>query len=192
MASGLNRPAIDGGCSTSLITVAQLRHLFGDGMRGRVVDAVSCPDGGVELECRGLGHGVGLCQWGAQGMALPPYNHTCEEILLHYYSGISLGPAPARTGRLSLELRGEGGQPLAGVLLRVLPAGPAGTTDRQGRWEAAVTGGTYSVEARRETATTLFFAVRAATGKKADTRAALVWRAEDDRVARARTSSQGG
>jgi stage II sporulation protein D len=32
---------------------------------------------------RGLGHGMGLCQWGARGMAR--HGRSCEEILRHYY-----------------------------------------------------------------------------------------------------------
>ena len=37
---------------------------------------------------RGFGHGVGLSQWGAQGMALGGANY--EQILKHYYQGIAL------------------------------------------------------------------------------------------------------
>jgi stage II sporulation protein D len=35
---------------------------------------------------RGWGHGVGMCQWGARGMADPDLGYTAEEILKHYYS----------------------------------------------------------------------------------------------------------
>ncbi len=41
---------------------------------------------------RGWGHGVGLCQTGAFGMALA--GHTYREILAHYYPGTEVGPAP--------------------------------------------------------------------------------------------------
>jgi stage II sporulation protein D len=34
---------------------------------------------------RGHGHGVGLCQWGARGLALAGKN--CDQILQHYYAG---------------------------------------------------------------------------------------------------------
>jgi len=34
---------------------------------------------------RGHGHGVGMCQWGARGLAL--HGKRCEEILQHYYPG---------------------------------------------------------------------------------------------------------
>jgi len=37
------------------------------------------------FEGRGYGHGVGLCQWGAKGMA--DAGKTCQEILEHYYPG---------------------------------------------------------------------------------------------------------
>jgi stage II sporulation protein D len=37
---------------------------------------------------KGFGHGVGLSQWGAQGMALKGANY--EVILKHYYQGIAL------------------------------------------------------------------------------------------------------
>jgi SpoIID/LytB domain protein len=51
-------------------------------MNCRILDegsAVRFADG------RGWGHGVGLCQWGAQGKALQ--GHTAEEILSFYYRG---------------------------------------------------------------------------------------------------------
>jgi stage II sporulation protein D len=37
---------------------------------------------------RGYGHGVGMSQWGAQGMALA--GASAEEILTHYYQGIEI------------------------------------------------------------------------------------------------------
>ena len=40
---------------------------------------------------RGFGHGVGMCQVGAYGMA--QRGHTYREILTHYYTGVELGKA---------------------------------------------------------------------------------------------------
>jgi stage II sporulation protein D len=40
----------------------------------------------VHIEGSGFGHGVGMCQWGARGLALEGKSH--EEILQHYYRGI--------------------------------------------------------------------------------------------------------
>lgn len=42
----------------------------------------------IELVGAGWGHGAGLCQIGALGMALR--NHTCEEILRHYFEPIRI------------------------------------------------------------------------------------------------------
>jgi len=51
------------------------------------VDAVV--DGpAVRFEGRGFGHGVGLCQWGAQGQAMADHNAT--QILATYYAGAAL------------------------------------------------------------------------------------------------------
>jgi stage II sporulation protein D len=46
----------------------------------------------VELVGRGSGHGVGLSQWGARGMALAGRDYT--EILRYYYTGVTVGPRP--------------------------------------------------------------------------------------------------
>ncbi|HET9317887.1 MAG TPA: hypothetical protein VFQ51_20000, partial [Vicinamibacteria bacterium] len=42
---------------------------------------------------KGWGHGVGLCQVGASGMAQA--GATYDQILKHYYSGVTVGPASA-------------------------------------------------------------------------------------------------
>jgi stage II sporulation protein D (peptidoglycan lytic transglycosylase) len=43
------------------------------------------PDGGLRIDGRGFGHGVGLCQQGAKTMAARGYS--AEAILLHYFPG---------------------------------------------------------------------------------------------------------
>lgn len=45
----------------------------------------------IKITTIGYGHGVGMSQWGANGMALEGY--TATEILKHYYTGISFGRA---------------------------------------------------------------------------------------------------
>ncbi|RPJ40974.1 MAG: SpoIID/LytB domain-containing protein, partial [Candidatus Latescibacterota bacterium] len=45
----------------------------------------------IVAEGRGHGHGVGMCQWGAIGMA--DEGHRFEEILRHYYKGVRLEEA---------------------------------------------------------------------------------------------------
>lgn len=52
------------------------------------------------LTGRGYGHGVGMSQYGAYGMAKE--GKTYDEILAHYYSGITLGKAPRRDVRVLL------------------------------------------------------------------------------------------
>lgn len=42
----------------------------------------------VRVEGRGYGHGLGLSQWGARGLALQGYNY--QQILAHYYQGTAL------------------------------------------------------------------------------------------------------
>ena len=44
----------------------------------------------VSIESRGAGHGVGMCQWGAIGMAQKGRNY--EQILEHYFAGTTLSP----------------------------------------------------------------------------------------------------
>jgi stage II sporulation protein D len=56
---------------------------------------------------RGWGHGVGLAQWGSYGFA--QQGSTYDEILAHYYTGTTLGPAPL--GRVRVWLA-EGRQQL--------------------------------------------------------------------------------
>lgn len=48
---------------------------------------------GVMARGAGFGHGVGMSQWGAHGMALLGYSFT--EILRHYYQGVEIGTLPA-------------------------------------------------------------------------------------------------
>ena len=49
---------------------------------------------------RGWGHGVGMSQWGAYGMAREGYDH--EQILAHYYYGTKVGRAGTKQVRVLL------------------------------------------------------------------------------------------
>lgn len=42
----------------------------------------------IEIVTTGYGHGVGMSQWGADGMADEGYNY--KEILMHYYTGVEI------------------------------------------------------------------------------------------------------
>jgi len=48
----------------------------------------------VEFKGKGWGHGVGMCQWGAKGMAEKGYNY--KEILKHYYPNVKIKKIDSR------------------------------------------------------------------------------------------------
>ena len=74
------------------MTGDQLRRLLGTAVVRSLKFEVRRTEDAVELEGSGWGHGVGLCQFGANGMAKQgiPF----DQILTHYYTGIDLAPAP--------------------------------------------------------------------------------------------------
>jgi stage II sporulation protein D len=71
-----------------LLTVVDFRRIIGrmDVKSGRF----ECRKGGDEFVFTGsgLGHGAGMCQWGAKGMAAE--GHTYRDILGHYYKSTTL------------------------------------------------------------------------------------------------------
>ena len=87
------------------ITGKQARSLFG--LRSAMF-TVTWSEDGIVFHTKGFGHGVGLSQNGANGMA--KHGSDYREILLHYYTGVSIAsygadgitalptPAPENTG----------------------------------------------------------------------------------------------
>ena len=74
-----------------LLTGNEFRRIFGyTRVRSTWFD-IDEVDGGLQLTGRGSGHGVGMCQWGAQGMSREGMDH--EAILAHYYGGATLHTA---------------------------------------------------------------------------------------------------
>ncbi len=80
----------------------------------------------------GYGHGVGLPQWGAYGLAKEGW--TYDRILAHYYTGTTLGKAPAKrvrvllaSGRGSVRISSEA--PFAAVDARGRISLPAGAVE---------------------------------------------------------------
>ncbi|MEW6517366.1 MAG: SpoIID/LytB domain-containing protein [candidate division FCPU426 bacterium] len=51
--------------------------------------SIRVEDGQFKLEGKGLGHGVGMCQWGARGMAQLGFSY--QDILQHYFPGTTIG-----------------------------------------------------------------------------------------------------
>ncbi|HOK53840.1 MAG TPA: SpoIID/LytB domain-containing protein [Armatimonadota bacterium] len=72
------------------ISGTRLRTMLGNTVIKSTIFSVKIEDGNVIFEGKGYGHGVGLCQWGANGMASEPHNHTYDKILKHYYTDVEI------------------------------------------------------------------------------------------------------
>jgi len=70
------------------LTGAEMRRAVGYSNLRSTIFAVTRKGGLFVFSGRGSGHGVGLSQWGARGMAQDGYSYT--EILAHYYPGTRL------------------------------------------------------------------------------------------------------
>ena len=57
-------------------------------MRSTLLNTLSIRDGKVRMSGRGYGHGVGMSQWGAYGMAQA--GKTAEEIVMHFFRNVTL------------------------------------------------------------------------------------------------------
>ena len=72
----------------------EFRRMLGYDRFKSTLFAVALDGQWARFSGRGYGHGVGLCQWGAKGMAEQGYQAT--RILEHYYPGSTLGALDAR------------------------------------------------------------------------------------------------
>ena len=73
----------------SAVSAPSLRLQLGaNAMKSTLLDSVSVEDGKVIMKGRGFGHGVGMSQWGAYGMA--EEGATAEEIISHYFQNIDI------------------------------------------------------------------------------------------------------
>lgn len=69
--------------------VTDLRKALGNyEFRSTLITSVTPGNGGYQFEGRGWGHGVGMCQEGARGMAYKGIKY--RKILRHYYPGVSI------------------------------------------------------------------------------------------------------
>ncbi|MGC8666837.1 MAG: SpoIID/LytB domain-containing protein [Chthonomonadales bacterium] len=83
--------AVRTGRSTLRIRGSQFRTAIGPGrLRSTLFTVAHAPDGAFLFTGRGYGHGHGMCQEGAEGMASNPYCMTHEQILQHYFPGAEL------------------------------------------------------------------------------------------------------
>ncbi len=85
-----------------LLTVCSVLVALAAGVAGaQPVQSEAMPGEAVfVVSGRGWGHGVGMSQYGAYGMANA--GHTHEEILAHYYSGTEIGKAETKQVRVLL------------------------------------------------------------------------------------------
>ena len=60
-------------------------------MRSCLLESLRVEDNQVKMKGRGYGHGVGMSQWGAYAMAKA--GRTAEEIVTHYFRGVTLDKA---------------------------------------------------------------------------------------------------
>jgi len=73
---------------TARLRGADFRRLVGYDTLRSTLFAVALDHVWAHFSGRGWGHGVGMCQWGAKGMAEQGY--TAGQILAHYYAGATL------------------------------------------------------------------------------------------------------
>lgn len=70
------------------LSAADLRIALGSTkMRSTLLTSLKVQDGQVVMEGNGYGHGVGMSQWGAYGMALQ--GSSAREIVGHYFTGVT-------------------------------------------------------------------------------------------------------
>lgn len=81
--------AVEHSRGTTTLKGTEFRRILGyDVLKSTLFVPVPGPDAAVRFEGRGWGHGVGLSQFGAKGMAERGY--TYRQILEHYYPGTKL------------------------------------------------------------------------------------------------------
>jgi len=71
-----------------VVRASAFRLAIGPGRLPSTLFDVRKVAGGYEFDGRGFGHGVGMCQWGARGMAEAGFS--AAAILRHYYTGAQL------------------------------------------------------------------------------------------------------
>lgn len=72
------------------ITGHRFRTILGPDVVRSTIFAVRVEEGVATFEGRGWGHGVGMSQWGARGMAAAGQSYV--QILRHYYAGVDVTP----------------------------------------------------------------------------------------------------
>lgn len=82
-------------------------------------DTVKPGTGSYLISGRGYGHGIGLSQWGARGMALQGFNY--QDILAHYYQGSTVqSNMPERPIRVAVALSQNTAKAAPGAAYRLI------------------------------------------------------------------------
>src|SRR5437879_1260095 len=98
----------------------------------------------------GFGHGIGMSQWGAYGLALQGWSH--DQILTHYYTGTTVAqdtnePASIRVGltqgRSAIHVEARGGK--VDVLIGGTRGQSVGTISGRETWTFSGQGGKYRI-----------------------------------------------
>lgn len=63
-------------------------HIGADKLKSTMIDEIELGEDTIRFNGRGFGHGVGMSQWGAYGMA--ETGKSAEEIIHHYFTGVEL------------------------------------------------------------------------------------------------------
>jgi stage II sporulation protein D len=79
------RVEVEAGGRTASVSAVDLRRKLGWARLPSLAFDVRPAGGAFAFEGRGRGHGAGLCQWGAAGLAREGKGY--REILAHYYPG---------------------------------------------------------------------------------------------------------
>jgi stage II sporulation protein D len=76
---------LQGSQGTRVLTGNEMRQALG--LRSTLF-TISIAGDSVQVTGRGYGHGIGMSQWGARGLAMQGYSY--QQILAHYYQGTAL------------------------------------------------------------------------------------------------------
>jgi stage II sporulation protein D len=113
-------------------------------LRSQIFSVAADGDDAWVFSGRGYGHGVGMCQWGACGLA--NNGVTYDHILKHYYTGVNLEPNAPRDGALEGIAKEASGTPIADAVVTLAGTDREAKTDAQGHFRfTALPTGTYDL-----------------------------------------------
>lgn len=115
-----------------------------DILRSQIMTVEPDGEGAWMFAGRGYGHGVGMCQWGAAGRANAGISYS--QILLRYYTGVTLEQNAPRNGVLEGIAKYPDGVPFANARVTLLGTDREAIADARGRFRFdALPAATYDV-----------------------------------------------